>query len=284
MDINEVKSIISLLDDPDEKVFESIKDIIVENFGDFSGLLTRRLKSSCSEVEKMRISQLAQLSISNIFKNDFLDYTAKLSPEPSLLAGIVMVEKITDNTFDEHAFTHYVRELSRKVWMKTGDNTGIENVRIIRDIFENEHIHESQQNGKLCLNGIFSAEDKPLPKYLFNLILLTVCQENSINIRPVVTPAFGGGMTIEIGYADKETAKMSGIPSKNGVLFAIDQQLQIKHDPKILLGEPLPYYKYLKLWQMDRYRTLMANENKYPGYYTVIMGKITEVLQNNIKY
>ena len=284
MDINEVKSIISLLDDPDDKVFESIKDIIVENFGDFSGLLTKKLHSGCSDIEKLRISQLAQLSISNIFKNDFLDYTSKLSPEPSLLAGIVMVEKITDNTFDEHAFTHYVRELSRKIWMKTGDNTGIESLRIIRDTFESEHIHESQKYGKLCLNGIFSAEDKPLPKYLFNLILLTVCQENSINIRPVVTPAFGGGMTIEIGYADKETAKMSGIPSKNGVLFAIDQHLEIKHDAKILLGEPLPYYKYLKLWQMDRYRTLMANENKYPGYYAVIMGKITEVLQNNIKY
>ena len=96
-----VHGIIRLLEDPDNQVFEEIKSVIVENFGEFSGELTRRLYSGeCSDIEKMRIAEVAQLSISRIFLNEFQNYTARLTPEPSLLAGTVMIEKIADNTFN----------------------------------------------------------------------------------------------------------------------------------------------------------------------------------------
>lgn len=81
MEKAQVKSILSLLDDPDERIFEGIKNIIVENFGDFSGELTRKVYSKeCGEIEKYRIAEVAQLSISRIFLNEFRNYTAKLSP------------------------------------------------------------------------------------------------------------------------------------------------------------------------------------------------------------
>ncbi len=283
-DKEKVNSIISLLDDPDESVFESIKQIIVENFGNFSGILTQKLHSGCSDIEKKRISELAQMSITNIFRNDFLNYTAKLNPEPSLLAGIVLVEKIVDNSFDEYSFTHYLRDLSRKVWLKLNDNTGIEAIRIIREVFENERIYAIDKSHNLSLNGIFANDDKPLNKSLFNLVYLVVCQENSINVRPIFTPSTEKKYTLEIGYVNKEAARLSNIPSRHGALFAIDYNMQIKRDAKILLGEPLPYYKYLKHWQLDRFRTVISNSGKFPGYYSVIMEKITEVLFKNIKY
>ena len=45
MNTGEVNSILMLLDDPDEKVFDGIKDVIVDNFGDFSSHLTKKLYS-----------------------------------------------------------------------------------------------------------------------------------------------------------------------------------------------------------------------------------------------
>ena len=283
MERSKVISIISLLDDPDNQVFEEIRNVIVENFGLFSGELTRKLYSGkCSELEKRRIAEVAQLSISRIFLNEFLNYTAKLTPEPSLLAGTIMIEKIADNTFDALEFSHYMRELSRKVWFKLCDNTSIETLHIIREVFENENIF-ADETGQTLLNGLFSRENKPLPKSLLNLVFLIVCQENGINIRPVLTPS-KDRFTIEIGYVDLELVKASNIPSKHGAIFAIDNNLQLKRDPRILLATPMPYYKYLKYWQFDRYHTIMENPGKYPGYYSVIMGKINEVLDKNIKY
>ena len=283
MEKSKVISIIRLLDDPDNQVFEGIRNVIVENFGDFSGELTRRLYSGeCSRLEKMRIADVAQQSISRIFLDEFQNYTAKLTPEPSLLAGTIMIEKITDNNFDALEFSHYMRELSRKVWLRLGDNTSLENLHIIKDVFDDENIF-AEENGQTLLNGLFDSKNKPLPDSLFYIVFLIVCQENGINIRPVLTPS-KNGRTIEIGYVNMDLAKASNIPSKHGAIFAIDNRLQLKRDPRILLGEPLPYYKYLKFWQFDRYHTIMKNPNKYPGYYSVIMGKISEVLEKNIKY
>ena len=283
MEKSKIASIIRLLDDPDNQVFEEIKSVIVENFGEFSSELTRKLYSGeCSQIEKIRIAEVAQLSISRIFLNEFQNYTARLTPEPSLLAGTVMIEKITDNTFDAIEFSHYMRELSRKVWLKLSDNTSIETLQVIREVFENENIF-ADETGQTLLNGLFSRENKPLPNSLLNLVFLIVCQENGINIRPVLIPS-KNRRTIEIGYVNLELAKASNIPSKHGAIFAIDNKLQLKRDPRILLAAPLPYYKYLKFWQFDRYHTIMENPNKYPGYYSVIMGKINEVLDKNIKY
>ena len=283
MEKAQVKSILSLLDDPDERIFEGIKNIIVENFGDFSGELTRKVYSKeCGEIEKYRIAEVAQLSISRIFLNEFRNYTAKLSPEPSLLAGTVMIEKITDNTFNDYEFSHYMRDLSRKVWIRLGDNTGLETLGIIRDIFENENII-ADEKGSSMLNGIFSREMKNMQKSLIHLLFLIVCQENGINVRPVLIPD-KRGYKIETGYVNLQLAKDSNIPSKYGAIFAIDDKLQVKRDARILLGKPLPYYNYLRQWQTDRCAEMQVEPNRYPGYYSVIMEKINEVLVKNIKY
>lgn len=279
----EIESIISLLDDPDEKIFDGIKDIVVNNFGFFSERLNGILHDGCNEIVKDRISTLAQMSISKIFQNDFLDYTSKVLPEPSLLDGVTLIEKTSDTSFDEHAFIQYMQELSRKVWLKLGDSTATESVRAIREVFENEHIHAAPLK-RLYLNDIFSGNDKPMPKSMLMLVFLIVCQKNDINIRPILIPVNHEYLSVEVGYVNMSVARASNIPSKKGAIFAIDEKLEIKKKANILLGEPLPYYKYLKIWQLDRYNNIMANAKNYPGYYTVIMNKITEVIQKNIKY
>ena len=144
-----------------------------------------------------------------------------------------------------------MRELSRRVWLRLSDNTSLETLRVIREVFEEENIF-ADETGQTLLNGLFSNDNKPLPSSLLNLVFLIVCQEN--------------------------------VPSKHGAIFAIDCKLQLKRDPRILLAAPLPYYKYLKYWQYDRYHTIMENPNKYPGYYSVIMKKIKKVLDKSIKY
>lgn len=279
----EIESIISLLDDPDEKIFDGIKDIVVENFGFFSERLNGILHDGCSEIVKDRISTLAQLSISNIFQNDFLDYTSKVTPEPSLLDGVTLIEKTSNTSFDDHAFIQYVQELSRKAWLKLGNCTATESVRVIRGVFEDEHIHVAPMK-RLYLNDLFAADDKPMTKSMLLLLFLIVCQKNDINIRPILTPVNHEYYSVEVGYVNMDIARASNIPSKNGAIFAVDDKIEIKKKPNILLGEPLPYYKYLKVWQLDRYNSIMANARNYPGYYTVIMSKITEVIQKNIKY
>ena len=284
MKTGEVNSILMLLDDPDEKVFDGIKDVIVDNFGDFSSHLTKKLYSgACSDTVKYRISLLAQSSISKIFLSDFQNYTAKLTPEPSLLAGTIMIEKLADSSFDSAEFSHYMHNLSRKVWLQIGDNTGIETLAIIRNIFEEEHIHVNEKSG-IALNGIFRNESKPMPTTLFYLVLLIVCQENGINIRPILTPKPREESTIEIGYVNPELAKSANLPSKYGAMFAVDNELHLKREARIFLGQPLPYFKYLREWQYDRYITTRANEKRFPAYYSVIMEKIAEVLHKNIKY
>lgn len=283
MERAKVLSILNLLDDPDESVFDGIKNVIVENFGDFSGLLTQRLYSkNCSEIEKTRISTIAQMSLSRIFLIDFQNYTAKLSPEPSLLAGIVMIEKITDNTFDSYDFSQYIHYLSRKVWLKLGDNTGLESVGIIREVFETENIYEEKKAGTM-LNGIFSKEKKPMHSLLINAILLIICQENGINIRPIITPRKDDS-SMSIGYVNMELAKASNIPSKHGAIFSIDSNLHIERNAAILLGKPLPYYKYLRYWQGSRCANMQVSKNNYPAHYWKIMENINDVLDKNIKY
>jgi len=283
MDRKTVLSILNLLDDPDNKVYDEIRDIIVENFGDFSGEFTKRIYSGeCGEIEKHRIVEAAQLSISRIFLNEFKNYTAKLTPEPSLLTGTVMIEKITDNTFNAYDFMVEMRNLARKVWLHLDDNTGYETLVIIRDVFKKENII-ADDNGSSMLNGIFSRETKTIRKSLFHLLFLIVCQEIGINIRPIITP-YDKGKKLEIGYVNMELAKVSNIPSKHGAIFPIDENLQVKRSSIILLGKPLPYYKYLRHWQTDRCTEMQVDPNKYPRYYSVIMEKINEVLVRNIKY
>jgi len=284
MEKGKLNSILMLLDDPDEKVFDGIKDVIVNNFGDFSPFLTKKLYGgNCNEIVKSRISLLAQSSISKIFLDEFLSYTSKLTPEPSLLAGTIMIEKLADSSFNSVEFSHYMRTLARKVWLSIGDNTSVETLMIIKEVFMQERI-TVEEKAKISLNGIFRDTSRPMPKTLFNIILLIVCQENGLNIRPILTPDPEGGCTIEIGYVDKQLARDANLPSKYGAMFAVDENLEVKREARIFLGQPMPYFKYLREWQEDRHLVTISDPNKYPAYYVVIMKKIAEVLHYNIKY
>lgn len=297
MEKTEVVSAIRLLNDPDNLVFEEVKNVMVENFSEFSGDLTRVLYSGkCNNLVKKRIAEIAQLSISKMFLADFQNYTAKLTPEPSLLAGTILIEKFVDSSFDSAEYSHYIRSLSRKLWVRVGENTGLETLTIIRNLFEEEHLFPCEDNANdfLHLNGIFRSENRQISPQVFDIILLTICQESGINIRPIYVPAHTRqmkGKTIKhyvtIGYVNQELAKLANIPSRFGAMFEIDNELHIRRDASILLGRPLPYFKYLLEWQRHRMKAILAKElhaQKYPAYYSIIMEEITRILGKNIKY
>lgn len=189
MNTSELNALISLLDDPDESIFEQINDQILAQGSKIVGDLEQAWEHSKSLLQQQRIENLIQ-------KIQFSETAAALNQwiaggGKDLLEGSLIIAKYQFPDLNEKKLHSYIDQLKQDIWIELNANlTALEQVRVINHIlFEVHHfvgnntdfhhphnsfinmVLESKRGNPLSLSIIYAilAQKLAMPIYGVNL-------------------------------------------------------------------------------------------------------------------
>lgn len=275
----DIESILKLLADPDEQVFMAIKDVVSCNISKIRSLVETS-EYFYNDTVCRRISDIIVNESIPEFKKQYDSLLGTVSPEPSLLNGIVMIEKFLNPDFDSEGFFVFIKKMATTVELKCYEISPIDQPSIIIQCLEDENIYADNtpdsKNNNIYLNLDCRNRKQVLQKFLYILVYLTICQESKIKIQPILvhdkTQQYHG-----VGYVDAKLAKSAKIPSKNGVVFLLNNIFLPKYDLLVNEAIPLRYIDYLKDWYTYR---LAVEKKLFPDSFNSInYSKIIEIFQ-----
>src|ERR1700677_4997571 len=126
----EVNALINLLDDPDERIFSTIKGKILD--------LGEKAIPVLEDAWESSVSLLLQTRIENIIHRIQFDKTLEAIAEwkqkdsPDLLEGAILIARYQYPELDESKVTEGIRQLHQDVWLEMNDQlTALEKIRVI---------------------------------------------------------------------------------------------------------------------------------------------------------
>lgn len=133
---NEIKALFKLIDDPDEEIFNTISDRLL-NYGtpiipDLEHLWENTLEEATLErIEKM----IYKLRFQDL-KEAFAEW--KMKPEPSLLEGALLLNKFQHPEQAEDTLRNQLEKMRRNIWLELNNYlTPLEQANVLRNILYN---------------------------------------------------------------------------------------------------------------------------------------------------
>ena len=138
LDKNEVTAMISLLDDPDEKIFSSIKDKLLDIGEKVIPVLEDAWETSFSTLLQTRIENI----IHRIQFDKVLESLAiwKKDNSDDLWSGALLIARYQYPDLKEDKLEKQIQLIKQDVWLELNDNlTALEKVRVINHILFDIH-------------------------------------------------------------------------------------------------------------------------------------------------
>ncbi len=202
---NSIQALVRLIDDPDESIYEHVRDEII-NHGTSA---IPFLESSWEEDDygllfQSRIEDLIKEIQFKAVKDDLKNWID--SSHKDLLTGALIVTRYQYPNFDEEKIRQKIQEIRKDIWLEISEyQTAYEKVRIFNKIFYGKYhftgnskdyhsplnsyintVIETRKGNPLSLCLIYSiiAQSLDMPVYGINLpnhFVLTYLDENNIN-------------------------------------------------------------------------------------------------------
>jgi regulator of sirC expression with transglutaminase-like and TPR domain len=189
MDQAEINALIDLLDDPDQEVFNNIRDRLISYGKEVIPELENAWEASFNNVVQTRIEEIIHnIQFTNI-RTKLALWADKL--DPNLLEGALLVAKYQYPDLDEERMLNKIEVIKRDIWLELNANlTALEKVRVMNHIIfeihgysgnttnyhapQNSYINnvlESKKGNPLSLSILYSviAQSLGLPIYGVNL-------------------------------------------------------------------------------------------------------------------
>jgi regulator of sirC expression with transglutaminase-like and TPR domain len=129
----EIYALISLLEDPDERVYKAVIEKIREKGTDVIPSLERAWESSLNQDLQQRIEELIQEIQFNNIRNELKTWVS--SGGDNLLYGAYLVAKYQYPDLYYSEIDQQIEALKKEVWLELNDNlTALEKIRIINHI------------------------------------------------------------------------------------------------------------------------------------------------------
>jgi regulator of sirC expression with transglutaminase-like and TPR domain len=189
MDQKELHALITLLDDPDEEIYNHIRERLLSLGQEVIPMLEDAWEQSFDTLIQTRIENIIQkIQFSKV--TDGLTHWARTNSS-DLLAGTLLVARYQYPDLDEQKLRKHIEQIKQDVWLELNDNlTALEKVRVINHIIfdvhnfsgnttnyhapQNSYINnvlESKKGNPLSLSILYAivAQDLDIPIYGVNL-------------------------------------------------------------------------------------------------------------------
>ena len=188
--MTKIEALIRLLEDPNNQVFEQVKNELVKIGDDaLSSLENAAQKNSFGDEFNERVVSLINEIQRNVLKDELIQWIN--SEEKDLLLGSIIVSKHHDTYLEDSLVYDAIQSLRRAIWLEFNDDqTSFEQIKIFNRIFfgvfqfkclnketyspdeiDISKVLESKQGAPLTIGLIYSiiAQSLDLPVYGVNL-------------------------------------------------------------------------------------------------------------------
>lgn len=216
---SELQALISLLDDPDEGIFNNVKEKIISMGGNIIPNLENAWENSFDSVLQERIETI----IHEIQLQAVIDALTewKSMEDPDLLQGALILARYQYPDLDEKPIKDFIDQVTQDVWLEINDNlTALEKIRVInRILFDihgltgNKTNYHAPQNTYLN-NVIETKKGNPIS---LSIIYIIVCERLNIPVMGVNLPQH-----FVMAYVTASKAIFKDKIEKDDVLFYIN--------------------------------------------------------------
>lgn len=206
MDKKEIDALISLLDDPDEGVYDSIRARLLSLGYEVIPELEAAWENSFDPTIQSRIENIIH-KIQFEKTSQELNLWAK-SPDQHLLTGVLLIAKYQYPDLDEDKIKKQLEQIKQDVWLELNDNlTALEKVKVINHILFDIHNfsgnttnYHAPQNSYIN-NVLESKKGNPLS---LSILYIIVAQDLKIPIHGINLPEhFVLGYNDQYGAAER---------------------------------------------------------------------------------
>lgn len=188
--MTKIEALIRLLEDPNNQVFEQVKNELVKIGDDAMSSLEKAAQKNCfgDEFNERVVSLINEIQ-RNVLKDELIQWIN--SEEKDLLLGSIIVSKHHDTYLEDSLVYDAIQSLRRAIWLEFNDyQTSFEQIKIFNRIFfgvfqfkclnkesyspeeiDISKVLESKQGAPLTIGLIYSiiAQSLDLPVYGVNL-------------------------------------------------------------------------------------------------------------------
>jgi regulator of sirC expression with transglutaminase-like and TPR domain len=259
-----IEALISLLDDPDQQIFQQVKEELIKLGPLAIKPLEHAWETSNNQTFQERIENLIHQIQFNLVKTNLLEWIN--SPDHDLLTGAIIVAQYQYPDLDKNKIENTLEQIKRDIWIELNDRlTALEKVKIINHILYDiygfsgnvEHYH-SPQNSYI---NIVLEKKKGNPLSL-SIIYIILAQKLNIPIYGVNLPEHFIICYLDAYNQQLESTPLNQIPIlfyintfSKGVVFT---KRDIDSFLKQLNIEPRPQF-YLPCNNIDIVKRLIRN-------------------------
>jgi regulator of sirC expression with transglutaminase-like and TPR domain len=215
------KALVDLLEDPDERIYLVIKQVIKSEGQFIVPMLTQVITNEKSiPLQYHRAQEILYAIRLEGISQEFLNW--KDSSDKDLLKAIITLTKLIDPRLDEAFVNKQMESIRKDVWLELNDyQTAFEQVKILNHIFFDIHGFECESSFQRNLEhlniGTVLAEKKGNP-LIIGLIYSIIANWLEVPIYGVDFPK----IFILARMDENNTSFFSDTESKYGVLFYIN--------------------------------------------------------------
>lgn len=216
----EISALITLIEDPDETIFNQVRSEIVARgeiiipqleryweFNQFGNLFQERIENLIQSIQYNSISD---------------QLTAWVADEQNdLLEGAILINKYQYPSFDEDEVRRQVNAIRQDIWLELNDNlTALEQVNVINHILFTVHNFEGNKTNYVAPQNSYMADVLSSKKgNPLSLAILYQVLANSLDI-----PIYGVNLPnhFVLAYMDVNRLGMMQEGGDNGILFYIN--------------------------------------------------------------
>jgi len=249
--MSEISALISLLDDPDERIFVEIKNKILSLGGNIIPELESTFETNFDPLVQQRTLDLIhEIQFTNTLKN--LKYW-KSNGSENILEGAIIIAKYQYPDLNVDKLHKHIEQIKNDVWLELNENlTALERVRVINHIlFDIHSFSGNTQNFHAPQNSFINTvlETKKGNPLLLSILYLCICQ-------PLKIPMYGVNLPEHFIVAYIDDAEFAYNTKIKNVLFYVNPFSRGTIFGKVEIDN---FLKQLKLKEENQYYQPCSN-------------------------
>ncbi|WP_369488290.1 transglutaminase-like domain-containing protein [Tenuifilum osseticum] len=221
MDAKYIKSLISLLDDPDTNVFNTVSEKIIMEGNEVIPVLENVWEKSTDPLLQSRIENIIDSIQYNYLAGEFQKWAQ--SQEMDLLQGTILVAKIQYPELNPSPIHEELEKIRRDIWLELNSSlTALEKVKIINHVIFTLHGYKPDTSNYFAPKNYFIntlIETKQGGPIILSLFYAIIAQKLGLPIYCVSLPH-----NFVLGFKDRYYQKTTDEPAeeKHSILFYIN--------------------------------------------------------------